>query len=285
MEAAGPQGAQGGPDAIVGLRDLLDKSKKQKEAAAEQEKEALLNGLAQLAAAQHLQESRIAAQEEQITALKAQIYKGVDFQVKAVEERINAKLPELTQKIEQRLDKVESSLGESFHAIETLISSLSAGKRKARDLLVAQAVTAFSHVSVHMTDEQRVTLVQKRVRGFLRRKRIAAREDATARALAELAAFKERVEGEKQRLYYDYKKLLLRRGSSKSTRGSATSARSAPVQGSPRLAHPRSSSSSAPAEVMPSLDERRPSLFTASDDSDEAATTRAATAGEEGGAN
>ena len=84
--------AQGGPDAIVGLRDLLDKSKRQKEAAAEQEKEALLNGLAQLAAAQHLQESRIAAQEEQITALKAQIYKGVDFQVKAVEERINAKL-------------------------------------------------------------------------------------------------------------------------------------------------------------------------------------------------
>ena len=183
--------AQGGPDAIVGLRDLLDKSKRQKEAAAEQEKEALLNGLAQLAAAQHLQESRIAAQEEQITALKAQIYKGVDFQVKSVEERINAKLPELTQKLEQRLDKVESSLGESFHAIETLISSLSAGKRKARDLLVAQAVTAFSHVSVHMTDEQRVTLVQKRVRGFLRRKRIAAREDATARALAELAAFKE----------------------------------------------------------------------------------------------
>ena len=53
----------------------------------------------------------------------------------------------------------------------------------------------------------------------------------------------------------------------------------------PRLAHPRSSSSSAPAEVMPSLDERRPSLFTASDDSDEAATTRAAPAGEEGGAN
>ena len=123
--------------------------------------------------------------------MKAQIYKGVDFQVKAVEERINAKLPELTKHIEQRLDKVESSLGESFHAIETLISSLSAGKRKARDLLVAQAVTAFSHVSVHMTDEQRVTLVQKRVRGFLRRKRIAAREDATARALAELAAFKE----------------------------------------------------------------------------------------------
>ena len=101
---------------------------------------------------------------------------------------------------------------------------------------------------------------------------------------ARLASEKERVEGEKQRLYYDYKKLL-RRGSSKSTRGSATSARSAPVQGSPRLAHPRSSSSSAPAEVMPSLDERRPSLFTASDDSDEAATTRAAPAGEEGGAN
>ena len=101
---------------------------------------------------------------------------------------------------------------------------------------------------------------------------------------ARLASEKERVEGEKQRLYYDYKKLL-RRGSSKSTRGSATSARSAPVQGSPRLAHPRSSSSSAPAEVMPSLDERRPSLFTASDDSDEAATTRAETAGEEGGAN
>ena len=80
-------------------------------------------------------------------------------------------------------------------------------------------------------------------------------------------------------------KKLLRRDSSKSTRGSATSALSAPVQGSPRLAHPRSSSSSAPAEVMPSLDERRPSLFTASDDSDEAATTRAAPAAEEGGAN
>ena len=46
------EAGQGGPDAIVGLRDLLDKSKKQKEAAAEQEKEALLNGLAQLAAAQ-----------------------------------------------------------------------------------------------------------------------------------------------------------------------------------------------------------------------------------------
>ena len=45
------EGGQG-PDAIVGLRDLLDKSKRQKEAAAEQEKEALLNGLAQLAAAQ-----------------------------------------------------------------------------------------------------------------------------------------------------------------------------------------------------------------------------------------
>ena len=40
---------------------------------------------------------------------------------------------------------------------------------------------------------------------------------------ARLASEKERVEGEKQRLYYDYKKLL-RRGSSKSTRGSATSA-------------------------------------------------------------
>ena len=176
--------AQGGPDAIVGLRDLLDKSKRQKEAAAEQEKEALLNGLAQLAAAQHLQESRIAAQEEQITALKAQIYKGVDFQVKAVEERINAKLPELTKNLEQRLDKVESSLGESFHAIETLISSLSAGKRKARDLLVAQAVTAFSHVSVHMTDEQRVTLVQKRVRGFLTEeahRRARGRHGASAR--------------------------------------------------------------------------------------------------------
>ena len=101
---------------------------------------------------------------------------------------------------------------------------------------------------------------------------------------ARLASEKERVEGEKQRLYYDYKKLL-RRGSSKSTRGSATSARSAPVQGSPRLAHPRSSSSSAPADLLPSLDERRASFFTASDDSDEAATTRAATAGEEGGAN
>ena len=35
------EAGQGGPDAIVGLRDLLDKSKKQKEAAAEQEKEAL----------------------------------------------------------------------------------------------------------------------------------------------------------------------------------------------------------------------------------------------------
>ena len=101
---------------------------------------------------------------------------------------------------------------------------------------------------------------------------------------ARLASEKERVEGEKQRLYYDYKKLL-RRGSSKSTRGSATSARSAPVQGSPRLAHPRSSSSSAPADLLPSLDERRASFFTASDDSDEAATTRAETAGEEGGAN
>ena len=60
---------------------------------------------------------------------------------------------------------------------------------------------------------------------------------------------------------YDYKRA--------STRGSATSARSAPVKGSPRLAHPRSSSSSAPADLLPSLDERRASFFTASDDSDE----------------
>ena len=47
----------------------------------------------------------------------------------------------------------------------------------------------------------------------------------------------------------------------------------------------RSSSSSAPADLLPSLDERRASFFTASDDSDEAATTRTETAGEEGGAN
>ena len=171
-----------------GLRDLLDKSKKQKEAAAEQEKEALLNGSRPGGAAPQESASRPGGADH---GVESPDLRGVDFQVKAVEERINAKLPELTKHIEQRLDKVESSLGESFHAIETLISSLSAGKRKARDLLVAQAVTAFSHVSVHMTDEQRVTLVQKRVRGFLRRKRIAAREDATARALAELAAFKE----------------------------------------------------------------------------------------------
>ena len=47
-------GQGGGPDAIVGLRDLLDKSKRQKEAAAEQEKEALYNAIDALSAAQHL---------------------------------------------------------------------------------------------------------------------------------------------------------------------------------------------------------------------------------------
>jgi len=171
-------------DAVVGMRDLLAAANRQKE-------DAFVNGLEAVIQAQKAQEARIAAQDEQIAFLKAQSNDGVEQRIADCEKRLEERLPQITQAIEKRLGKVESSLGESFHALETLIASLSAGKRKALDLLVAQAVTAFSGSSVHMTDEQRVTFVQKRVRGFLRRRRVVNREDATAKTLAELAAFKE----------------------------------------------------------------------------------------------
>ena len=171
-------------DAVVGMRDLLAAANRQKE-------DAFVNGLEAVIQAQKAQEARIAAQDEQIAFLKAQSNDGVEQRIADCERRLEERLPQITQAIEKRLGKVESSLGESFHALETLIASLSAGKRKALDLLVAQAVTAFSGSSVHMTDEQRVTFVQKRVRGFLRRRRVVNREDATAKTLAELAAFKE----------------------------------------------------------------------------------------------